>query len=96
MSLCIRKSELAQAEAHCKSQGIMRGLIGERLLKRLVGSILHRPGFDSSPTLGSKLENGEETAQESCDPQSEKTEAVQELEKPEETNTVIRAFDPND
>ena len=71
----------------------MRGLVGERLLKRLVGSILSRPSFDSPQALEVRLDNGEATPKGAYDPKPEKAEKMQESEKPEETHTAISLSD---
>jgi hypothetical protein len=39
----------------------VRGLIGDRLLKRFVGDIRHQPGFGLPWVLGSRPDNGEAT-----------------------------------
>lgn len=63
----------------------MRGLIGDRLLKRFLGNILHPPEFNQHRVLGSKSDNDEtttpsETTQEKAqsgmlDPTDEMTNA---------------------
>ena len=74
----------------------MRGLAGNRLLNRWLGSILSRTDFDSSQALDARLDNGAATLEEVCDSKSEKAEETQEAGKPQETNPVISKFAPND
>jgi hypothetical protein len=71
----------------------MRGLVGERLLKRLVGSILRRPSFDSPEALETRRDNGEATPKGASILKPEKAEEVQVSEKPEATNAVISLSD---
>jgi hypothetical protein len=57
----------------------MRGLIGDRLLKRFLGNILHPPEFNQRRVLGSTSDNDETTREKAQsrtpDPGAEMTNA---------------------
>jgi hypothetical protein len=59
----------------------MRGLVGNRLLKRFFGSVVHRPGFDPPQGLEPKLDDGEEAVQGLDDSSPEKSLGKREAEK---------------
>lgn len=71
----------------------MRGLVGDRLLKRLVGSILRRPGFDSPQALDARRDNGEATAPGASILKPETAEDMPASEQPEASNAAISLSD---
>jgi hypothetical protein len=71
----------------------MRGLVGDRLLKRFFSSVVRRPDFDPAQELGPKSDDGEETTMELSDPKPEKAQSNHESEDIENTNAVTSLSD---
>lgn len=68
----------------------MRGLIGDRLLKRFIGDIRHQPRFGLPRLLDSRPDNGEATTNS-----SEMTEEKAQTRTPERDSEAMDAASEN-
>lgn len=81
-------------EQQGKGQGIMRGLVGDRLLNRFFGSILRRPGFNSPEVLEPGQDNPQETTQRPSELKPGTYLDTRETVKTEEVIAVTVSSDP--